>query len=131
VRSKRTRIAVCSVLVGLVLLATALVRYVTARDVQRQDPTASLQDLPTVVGLVAGRAALVGGEAAALARWSRPALMTVAGAVLLGASGVQCLFACDARRPFNTRAAAANASRRGGVRSIRFHAPICSSVRGA
>jgi hypothetical protein len=94
----RTRIAILSVLVGLVLLAGALVRYVTARDVQRQEPTAPLQDVPVVVGLLAAGAALVAGGAAALARWSRPALIVLAGVTLLGTAGVRYLFACDARR---------------------------------
>jgi hypothetical protein len=94
----RTRIAIISVLVGLVLLGTALVRYVTARDVQRQEPTAPLSDIPAVVGLLAGGAALVGGGAAALARWSHPALMMLAAMVLLGAAGVTYLYAVDVRR---------------------------------
>jgi hypothetical protein len=94
----RTRIAILSVLVGLVLLATALVRYVTARDVQRQEPTAPLQGIPVVMGLLAAGVALGAGGAAALARWSRPALMVLAGVTLFGTAGVLYLFALDARR---------------------------------
>jgi hypothetical protein len=94
----QTRIATLSMLVGLVLLATALVRYVTARDVQRQEPTAPLRDLPVVVGLLAAGAALGAGGAAALARWSHPALLVLAGVSLLGTAGVLYLFALDARR---------------------------------
>jgi hypothetical protein len=94
----RTRIAIISLLSGLVLLATALVRYVTARDVQRQEPTAPQQDIPVVIGLLAAGAALSAGGAAALARWSRPALMVLAGMILLGAAGVTYLHAGDVRR---------------------------------
>jgi hypothetical protein len=56
------------VLFGLVLLGTALVRHVTARDVQRQVPTDSPGDIPAVVGLLAAGSALVAGGVAALAR---------------------------------------------------------------
>jgi hypothetical protein len=94
----RTRIAVMSILVGLVLFATALVHYVTARDVQRQEPTAPLRGIPIVVGLLAVGAALGAGGAAVLARWSRPALMMLGGVILLGTAGLLYLYACDARR---------------------------------
>lgn len=94
----RTRIAIISVMVGLVLLGTALVRYVTARDVRRQEPAAPLSDIPAVVDLLAGGAALVAAGAAALARWSRPALMMLAAMILLGAAGGTYLHAVDVRR---------------------------------
>jgi hypothetical protein len=94
----RTRIAILWMLVGLALLAAALIRDITDRDMQRQEPTAPLQDIPAVVGLLACGAVLVAGGVAALARWSRPALMILAGAILLGAACVSSLLAGDARR---------------------------------
>jgi hypothetical protein len=94
----RTRIAVTSVIVGLLLLATALVRYVTARDMQRQEPAAPQQEFPADVGLLACGAALVAGGVAALTPWSRPEMTTLAGMILLGAAGVMYLHARDVRR---------------------------------
>jgi hypothetical protein len=89
--------AVISLLFGMVLLFMSLVRYVIVRDMQRLEPTLPLRDVQAVVGLLAAGAALAAGGAAALARWSRPALMLLAGVILLGAAGVLYLFACDAR----------------------------------
>jgi hypothetical protein len=94
----RSRIAIISMLVGLVLLARALVRYVTARDEERQQPTAPLQGIPVIVSLLAAGAALGAGGAAALTRWSRPALTTVGGMILLGTADFLYLFGLDARR---------------------------------
>src|SRR5207302_11043993 len=80
----RTRIAILSVLVGLMLLTTALVRYVTARDMQRQEPTAPLRGIPVIVRLLAAGAVSGAGARAAMPRWPRPALMPVAGVLLVG-----------------------------------------------
>jgi hypothetical protein len=92
----RNHIALTSVVVGLALLATALVRYVIAREVQRQqqavldrawredvdratrrfppalprarpDPP-PLRGLPLILGLLAGGLVLGGGGLAALLR---------------------------------------------------------------
>lgn len=97
-REMRTRIAVLSVLVGLALFSTAVVRHVTARDVQRQEPAAPLGDIPATVGLLVAGAGLVTGGAVALARWSRPVVLLSAGAILIGLAGVRFLLADDARR---------------------------------
>jgi uncharacterized membrane protein YfcA len=94
----RTRIAITSVIVGLVLLAVSMLRYVTVRDVQRQEPIATQQDIPAVLGLLAGGAALVAVGVAALTRWSRSVMTALVGTILLGAAGVMYLHAIDARR---------------------------------
>jgi hypothetical protein len=94
----RTRIAVISVLFGLALLVSTLVRYITARDVQRQELAASQQGNPAMFGLLVGGIALVVGGAAALARWSRPAMTTLAGMILISAAGITYLHASDVER---------------------------------
>lgn len=94
----RTRIAITSVIVGLVLLALAMVRYVAARDIQRQEATAPQQDVLAVVGLLASGAALLTGGVAELARWSRPAMAMLAGIILLGAAGLMYVHAGDIQR---------------------------------
>lgn len=87
-----------SLLFGLVLLGTALVRYVTARDMQRQEPTAPPADVAVVVGLLVAGASLAAGGAAELTRWSRPVVVMLAATILLGAAGVTYLHASDVRR---------------------------------
>lgn len=94
----RTRIAITSVIVGLVLLGIGMIRYVAARDVQRQEATAPQQDTLAVVGLLACGTAMVTGGVAALARWSRPAMATLAGIIVLGAAGALYLHASDVKR---------------------------------
>jgi uncharacterized membrane protein len=94
----KTRISITSIIVGLLLLSVALVRYVTARDVQRMESIASQQDALAIIGLLVGGVALITGGVAALSRWSRPAMTTLAGLILLGAAGVLYLHACDVQK---------------------------------
>ena len=94
----RIRIASLSVLAGLVLLSTELIRYITACDLQRQEPTTPLRGLPVITGLLAAGAASGAGGVAVMTRLSRPVLMVLIGMVLLGSTGVLYLHACDGRR---------------------------------
>jgi hypothetical protein len=91
-------VAILSLLIGFLLLATSVMRFVTARELHPADlPTSSHLDPLTISVTALGILFVVGGLAIFL-RSSRELLVVVFGALFLVAAWVHSIFATESQR---------------------------------